>query len=71
MTKEFWLSALKRAGWTAAQTALGMITLGVGIQDVDWLNILSVAAMAAVYSMLKSIVVGVPEAPSPEDDGDE
>lgn len=61
MTKDFWLSALKRAAWTAAQTALGMITLGVGIQDVDWFNIASVSALAAVYSILKSIVVGMPE----------
>lgn len=66
MTKEFWLGTLKRAGWTAAQTALGMITLGVGIQDVDWLNILSVSALAAVYSILKSIVVGIPEANTDE-----
>mgnify|MGYP002626196690 CR=1 FL=1 len=61
MKKDFWLSALKRAGWTAAQTALGMLTLGVGIQDVDWLGVLSVSALAAVYSLLKSIVVGMPE----------
>ena len=61
MAKEFWVSALKRAGWTAAQTALGMLTLGVGIQEVDWRNVLSVSALAAVYSILKSIVVGMPE----------
>ena len=67
MTKVFWLSALRRAGWTAAQTALGMITLGAAIQDVDWPNVLSVAALAAVYSLLKSIAVGIPEVP---DDGD-
>lgn len=61
MSKGFWVSALKRAGWTAAQTALGMLTLGVGIQEIDWLNVLSVSALAAVYSILKSIVVGMPE----------
>ena len=61
MMNVFWLSALKRAGWTAAQTALGMITLGVGIQEVDWISILSVSALAAVYSLLKSVVVGMPE----------
>ena len=66
MTREFWLSALRRAGWTAAQTALGMITLGVGVQDVDWLSVLSVSALAAVYSVLKSIAVGMPEV---SDDG--
>ena len=45
----------------AIETALGMLTLGVGIQDVDWLGVLSVSALAAVYSLLKSIVVGMPE----------
>lgn len=61
MTKDFWLSALKRAAWTAAQTALSFLTLGMAVQDVDWLNVASVSALAAVYSILKSIVVGMPE----------
>lgn len=71
MNKEFWIGALKRAAWTAAQTALSFITLGMAVQDVDWLNVLSVSALAAVYSILKSIVVGIPEAAEVEDDGDE
>lgn len=66
MTKEFWKAALIRALHTAAQTALGMLTLGAAIQDIDWLNVLSVTALAAVYSLLKSIVVGLPEV---DDDG--
>lgn len=61
MTKNFWQKAGIRALHTFAQTALGMLTLGVAIQDVDWLNVLSVSALAAVYSILKSIVVGIPE----------
>ena len=71
MNKDFWLGALKRAAWTAAQTALSFLTLGMAVQDVDWLNVLSVSALAAVYSILKSIVVGIPEATEAEDDGDE
>ncbi len=61
MSKDFWKAAGIRALHTAAQTALGMLTLGAAIQDVDWLNVLSVSALAAVYSILKSIVVGMPE----------
>lgn len=57
----FWKSALIRAGWTAAQTALGMIGVGAAVQDVDWLNIVSVCAVAALISLLKSIVIGMPE----------
>ena len=62
MTRDFIKAALIRALHTMAQTALGMITLGVGIQTIDWLNVLSVSALAGVYSILKSIVVGIPEA---------
>ena len=53
--------ALIRAIRTAAQVALSMFTIGAAIKDVDWLNILSVAAVAAVYSILTSIATGLPE----------
>lgn len=59
--KDFWISALKRAAWTAAETALALIPVGVGIEDVSWLHVLSVTATAAVISILKSVVVGLPE----------
>lgn len=61
-TKQFWKAALTRAAHTAAQSAVGMIPVAVGIHEVDWLHVLSVAALAAVMSVLKSIIVGVPEA---------
>lgn len=53
--------ALKRAGWVAAETALAMIPIGVGIEEVEWIHVLSVVAMAAFLSLLKSIVAGMPE----------
>lgn len=59
---DFVKKILIRALHTAAQTALGMFTIGTTIKEVDWLNILSVSAVAAVYSILKSIAVGIPEA---------
>ena len=55
------IAALKRAGWTAAETALAMIPVGVGVEDVSWLHVLSVVAVAAVLSVLKSVVAGMPE----------
>lgn len=58
---EFIKAALTRAIWTAAQTSLGFITLGSMFVDIDWVKIASVAGVAAVYSILKSIVVGIPE----------
>ena len=59
--KDKLIAALKRAGWTAAETALAMIPVGVGVEDVEWVHVLSVVAVAAILSFLKSIVAGMPE----------
>ena len=61
MNKEFWIAVAKRAGWTAAETALAMIPVGVGIENVGWLHVASVSLLSAIISVLKSIVAGVPE----------
>ncbi len=49
-----------RAGKTAAQVALSMLTVGQAVMDVNWVNVLSVSAVAAVISILTS-VAGLPE----------
>ena len=59
--KNFGLAALKRAGWTAAETAIALIPVGVGIEEVKWLHVLSIVVVAALLSFLKSIVAGMPE----------
>jgi len=64
LTKEWILATLVRAIKTAAEVALGMLTIGKGLTDFDWLQILSVAAVAGVYTILSCIVFGVPEAES-------
>lgn len=61
-TKEWVIRAFERAIRTAAQTALAYFTIGMTAKEVDWLNVLSVALVAMVYSLLTSIVFGVPEA---------
>lgn len=58
---DFAKNALKRAVWTFAETAVGMITIGQAFTEVNWLHIFSVAGVAAIVSLLKSIVVGMPE----------
>lgn len=59
--KEWIKAAGIRALKTFAQTAVGMFGGElVGIVDVDWLGVLSVAATAAVLSLLTSIA-GLPE----------
>lgn len=60
-TWDFWKAAFVRVLHTMAQTALGMITVGMAINEVNWLNVLSVSAVAGVISILKSVAVGVPE----------
>lgn len=56
-----WIKAAGiRAGKTAAQVALSMLTVGQAVMDVNWINVLSVSAVAAVISILTS-VAGLPE----------
>lgn len=58
---KFAVNAGKRALWTFAETALGMITVGQAFTEVNWLHIISVAGVAAIASFLKSIVISMPE----------
>lgn len=58
---QFAVSAGKRALWTFAETAVGMITVGQAFTEVNWLHIISVAGVAAVVSLLKSIIISMPE----------
>lgn len=61
MNKEFWRAALIRAVRTVCQAALAMIPAAATIQAVDWLTVLSTAALAGVVSLLTSIATGLPE----------
>ena len=58
---KFAISAGKRALWTFAETAVGMITIGQAFTEVNWLHIISVAGVAAIVSLLKSIIISMPE----------
>lgn len=55
-TKKFWLHTAERALKTAAQTAAGLMSAnGMGILDVDWPALASVAGLAFLYSVLTSV----------------
>ena len=60
MDTKWWKAAGIRAVRTVAQTAVSMLTVGQAVLDVNWLNVLSVSAVAGVISMLTSIA-GLPE----------
>lgn len=62
---EWFKAAFIRALRTAAQVALGMFTVGMAIHEVDWLHVLSVTAVAAVYSLITSIATELPELKDP------
>lgn len=49
--------AVERAVKTLAQTAIATIGVGVaGVLDVDWVNVLSVSALAGIMSLLTSVL---------------
>lgn len=56
----WWKAATIRAIKTAAQVVLGMLTVGMAANEIDWLNLASVAAVAAFYSFVTSLA-GLPE----------
>lgn len=59
-SSKWWKAALIRAIKTAAQVALGMMTVGMAASEIDWLNVASVSAVAALYSLITSLA-GLPE----------
>lgn len=59
-TKEWLYAAGIRALRTVAQTAVGMITVGMAVSEIQWGYVASVSVVAGVYSLLTS-VAGLPE----------
>ena len=76
-TKAFWLGAAERAVKTFCQVFVAVVFLGVGadavgvtagLADVDWLDALSVAALATILSLATSIGNASFTAGAPEED---
>lgn len=60
-TRTWVRAALIRALKTMAQAAIGVLGTGaIGLMQADWMNVLSVALMGGVLSLLTSIA-GIPE----------
>lgn len=60
MNKKWLKAAFVRSLKTMAQTAVSMLTVGQAFIDVNWVNVLSVSAVAGVISILTSLA-GLPE----------
>ena len=60
-TKDEIIAVVIRAIHTAAQSFLAFITIGKAFGEIDWMKALSVAGVAAIYSIVKSIAIGTPE----------
>ena len=63
MTKEWWKAAGVRALKTVAQTAVALLGVGTVLSDIDWIQVVSAAALAGILSMLTSLA-GLPEVDS-------
>ena len=61
MTMDFWKAAGIRALRTFIQVILAVWTAGQLITEVDWKFLLMSAFSSAVYSLLTSILAGLPE----------
>ena len=61
--KNFIRAALIRALRTMAETALTYIGTAALLSEVNWLGVLSSAAMGGIIAILMAIITGLPEAP--------
>ena len=61
MNKQFWKAAGIRAIRTFLQVILAVWTAGQLITEVEWKFLLLSAASSAVYSLLTSLLAGLPE----------
>lgn len=64
----FWKAAGIRALRTFLQVVLATWTTGQLLTDLDFKTIFLTAGSAAVYSILTSILAGLPEVEDPEED---
>ena len=54
-SKQFWADVAVRAIRTMAQTAVGVISAGAVMSDVDWIRVASASALAGLVSVLMSL----------------
>ena len=65
-SKNWWKAAGIRAAKTFAQTAVATMSVGMAVDEIDWLRVVSVAGVAAICSLLTSLA-GLPEVSEGDD----
>ena len=58
---KFWKAALIRALRTLCQCAIATIGTAALLSEVNWVEVVSASALAALLSILNSIATGLPE----------
>lgn len=61
MNKQFWKATGIRALRTFLQVVLAVWTAGTLITEVDWKMLILSAVSASIYSVLTSLLTGLPE----------
>ena len=61
MDYEFWKAAGTRAVRTMAECALSYIGTASRLHEVNWIGVLSSAALGGIVSILMAIATGLPE----------
>ena len=62
MGYDFWKAALIRAAHTWCQAFIAAIPSSAAVlSDVNWKLVVSAATLAAVISLAKSVIIGLPE----------
>lgn len=60
-SKKFWEAVLARAIWTLCETFISTTVGATLIEDLNWPFVISASLFAALISVAKSIVRGLPE----------
>ena len=60
-TKEFWEAAAARAIWTLCETFISIASVVSLIEEINWHVLISSSILAALLSLAKSIIKGLPE----------
>lgn len=67
--KQMWIDCIKASAIRALYTFLEVIVFGLPtcgtVFDVDWYELFGIAVLATIASFCKSMLAGMPEAPSP------